>query len=377
MSLRQLFALLALSTLNLVECQAAADIVLGQVAPFSGPLAPTGSSLRAGIQLYIDATNASGGINGAKLKLVSKDDEYKTEQTVRQARQLIQEAQPVALTGIVGTGNVSALLSEHLLEDTGIPLVGVRTGASSIVGSNNPWLFLTRASYANEIEKIVEQFASTGNKRFAVFYQNDPFGQDGLSSAEKLVAQYKGEIIARASYEKNTTEVAAAVKTIVAANPQTVIMISNTAASAEFVKQMRAAGNVSQLATISTTDGPQVAAKIGPEIAKGLSITQVVPAPNAVSTPLIKEIQAAYKRFPNTETALNHTLIEGYLSAKIIGEGLRKAGPNPTGKQLREALKSLNNRDMGGVFINYSGKSQSGLNYVDITILNREGKLLR
>jgi len=154
-------------------------------------------------------------------------------------------------------------------------------------------------------------------------------------------------------------------------------MISNTAASAEFVKQMRAAGNVSQLATISTTDGPQVAAKIGPEIAKGLSITQVVPAPNAVSTPLIKEIQAAYKRFPNTETALNHTLIEGYLSAKIIGEGLRKAGPNPTGKQLREALKSLNNRDMGGVFINYSGKSQSGLNYVDITILNREGKLLR
>lgn len=217
----------------------------------------------------------------------------------------------------------------------------------------------------------------TGNSRFAVFYQNDSFGQDGLANAERLIAQFKGQLVAKASYEKNTTDVAAAVKTIHAASPQAVIMISNTAASAEFVKQMRSIGNVSQLTTLSTTDDPQVVSKIGAESAKGLAITQVVPAPSALSVSLIKEIQAAYKRFPNPEIALNHTMIEGYLAAKIIGEGLRKAGPNATRKQLRDALKTIKNQDFGGLTANFSGNSQAGVQFVDITILNKEGKLLR
>jgi len=305
------------------------------------------------------------------------DDEYKTEQTVKLAREVIRDSKPIALTGVVGTGNVAALLSEKVLDEAGIPLVGVRSGASSLVNTTNPWLFVTRASYADEITKILELYSMTGNSRFAVFYQNDSFGQDGLANAERLIAQFKGQLVAKASYEKNTTDVAAAVKTIHAASPQAVIMISNTAASAEFVKQMRSIGNVSQLTTLSTTDGPQVVSKIGAESAKGLAITQVVPAPSALSVSLIKEIQAAYKRFPNPEIALNHTMIEGYLAAKIIGEGLRKAGPNATRKQLRDALKTIKNQDFGGLTANFSGNSQAGVQFVDITILNKEGKLLR
>lgn len=374
---RLLPAMLAALALLAVAPAGAADIVLGQVAPFSGPLAPTGLGMRAGIQLYIDATNAAGGINGARLRLVSKDDAYKAEQTVRLTRELIGEARPAALIGFVGTGNVGAVLSERLLEEAAIPLVGVRTGASSVVGSNNPWLFLTRASYHDEIRKIIELFALTGHQRFAVFYQNDPFGKDGLGSAEKLLADFKVELVAKGSYEKNSTDVAAAVNAIAAAHPQTVIMVANTAASAEFVKQMRAAGNVAQLAAIATTDGPQVAGLIGNEVAKGLSVTQVVPAPGALAFPLIKEIELAYGRYAKGEIPLNHTLIEGYLAARILGEALRKAGPNPAGKDIREAVKSLGVRDVGGLNVNYSGKRQAGLDYVDITILNSQGRLLR
>lgn len=375
--LAQKFASLAFAVALFAPHAYAAEIVLGQVAPLSGPLAPTGQAYRAGINLYIASVNASGGINGNTLKLVSVDDEYKTEQTVKLARELIRDAKPLALTGIVGTGNVGTLVTEKVLDEAGIPLVGVRTGASSLFKSTNPWLFVTRASYADEIAKIVELYSLTGSSRFAVFYQNDSFGQDGLASVEKLVAQFKGQLVAKASYEKNTTDVAAAVKAIHAASPQAVIMVSNTAASAEFVKQIRAAGNVSQLTTLSTTDGPQLAAKIGADIAKGLAITQVVPPPTALNVPLIKEIQAAYKRFPNADVALNHTLIEGYLAARIIGEGLRKAGSSPTRKQLQDALKSIKNQDFGGISVNFSGTNQAGVQFVDITILNKEGKLLR
>lgn len=355
----------------------AADIVIGQVAPLSGPLAPTGNMIRAGAQLYFDASNASGGIHGAKLKLVSRDDAYKAAETVRLTRELIKELQPMALIGVVGTGNVEALLKEKVLEESGTPLIGVRTGASTVVRSGNAWLFLTRASYADEISKIVQQYETTGYRNFAVFYQNDPFGLDGLASAEAIIKAQGGKLVAKGSYEKNTTDVAAAVKAIAAGAPQAVIMVSNTAASAEFLKQSRAAGNLAQFVALSVTDGPQVVQRIGADAAKGLALTQVVPDPNARSVPLIKEIHDNFTKYAAKDVVLNHTLIEGYIAAKILCEGLKRAGPNPTRKKLRDALEGLREYDIGGQYIAFSPNSHSGMNYVDITILNREGKLLR
>ncbi|MFA7293000.1 MAG: ABC transporter substrate-binding protein [Rhodocyclaceae bacterium] len=355
----------------------AADIVIGQVGPFSGPLTPTGTHLRAGAQLYFDAINATGGIHGNKLQLVSKDDGYKVPETVRQTRELIRESQPLALFGMVGTGNVEAVLKDKVLEEAGIPLVTVRTGASTVVKSGNPWVFMTRASYAEEIDKIVQQYETIGYKRFAIFYQNDPFGLDGLASAEASIKAAGGTLVAKSGYEKNTTEVAAAVKAIVAAEPQAVIMVSNTAASAEFVKQSRAAGNLAQFVALSVTDGPQVVTRIGKDAAKGLALTQVVPDPNGRSVPLIREIQENFEKFKPKEVTLNHTFIEGYLGAKILAEGLRKAGPNPSRKKLRDSIEQLTDYDVGGQYIGFSATNHVGAHYVDITILNREGKLLR
>jgi ABC-type branched-subunit amino acid transport system substrate-binding protein len=376
--LHKLSRILAISSLLASAGSAlAADIVIGQVAPFSGPLTPTGTHLRAGAQLHFDALNAAGGIHGSKLKLASKDDGYKASETVRQARELIREAQPLALFGVVGTGNVEAVLKEKVLEEAGIPLVMVRTGASTVVKSGNPWVFMTRASYAEEIDKIVQQYETIGYKRFAIFFQNDPFGLDGLASAEASIKKAGGELLVKSGYEKNTTEVAAAVKAIAATAPQAVIMVSNTAASAEFVKQSRAAGNLAQFVAVSVTDGPQVVERIGKDAAKGLAITQVVPDPNSRSTPLIREIQENFAKFSPKDVTLNHTFIEGYLGAKILAEGLRRAGPNPTRQKLRDSIEKIRDYDVGGQYIEFSAANHVGAHYVDITILNKEGKLLR
>ena len=109
------------------------EIVVGQVAAFSGPLAPTGNHMRAGAQLHFDAVNASGGVHGATIRLVAQDDGYKSEETVRLARSLLKESQPLAFIGFVGTGNVEAMLEQKVLGEAGIPLIAVRSGASSLV----------------------------------------------------------------------------------------------------------------------------------------------------------------------------------------------------------------------------------------------------
>ncbi|WP_299067838.1 ABC transporter substrate-binding protein [Accumulibacter sp.] len=356
---------------------AAGEIVIGQVAAFSGPLAPTGSHMRAGAQLCFDAVNAEGGIHGATLRLIAKDDGYKSDETVRLARAMLKESQPLAFIGFVGTGNVEAMLEQKVLSEAGIPLIAVRSGAASLVRRNDPFLFITRASYAEEVEKITEQYVTTGYTRFAILFQNDAFGLDVLASAEQAITRAGGFLVAKGSYAKNTTEVEAAVKTIGAAKPQAVIMIANTAASAEFVKQSRAAGYFAQFVALSVTDAAQVVSRIGADKAEGLVLTQVVPDPNSRAVPLIREVQDNFAKFAPKEVTANHTFVEGYLGAKVLVEALRRAGPNPTRKKLRDTLEAMKNYDAGGVFITFSANRHAGSRFVDITILNRAGKLLR
>lgn len=353
------------------------EIVIAQAAPFSGPLAPTGTHIRAGIQLYIDRVNAAGGVHGARLKLVSKDDGYKSEETVRLVKELAREVRPVAFAGIVGTGNTEALIKDGTLAESGVPLVGARSGAMSLVKPVNPWIFQVRATYGEEVDKIVQQLSTIGFRRLAVFYQDDPFGKDGLAGTEAAVKKAGIELVAKAPYEKNTTKVEEAVRIIGAAQPQGVIMVSNTAASAEFLKQFRAAGHLAQLISVSVTDGPQVAKKVGNEVAHGFGIVQVVPDPNSRGVPISRELQDAYERFKPQGIELNHTLLEGFLIGKVLAEGLRRAGPNPTSKKLRDALEAMRDFDAGGIYIGYAAGNHAGSRYTDITILDRQGRVLR
>jgi ABC-type branched-subunit amino acid transport system substrate-binding protein len=359
------------------NARAASEIVIGQVAPFSGPLAPTGEHMRAGAQIYFERINAEGGIHGAKLRLVTKDDGYKISETVRLTRELLAEHKPLALFGLVGTGNVAALLEARVLDEEGIPAVGIRTGATSLIEPPHRWLFIGRASYATEVEKMVQHMSATGIRRIAVFYQDDPFGEDGLRAAERAAQALGVELAAKAGYEKNTTKVENAVATLLAAAPQSIVMISNTAASSEFVRQYRAGGGDAQLMALSTTDGPQVVTRIGKETAHGLGIAQVVPDPSNRAMAIVREVQEVYRASSPAGIELNHTLVQGYIGAALLVEGLRRAGPNPTRRVLRDALESLHDLDLGGITVNFSPRNHTGIDYVDITILNRHGRILR
>lgn len=368
---------LLIAALACISPSTASEIVVGQVAPLTGLLAPTGNHVRAGAQIYFDAVNASGGINGQKIKLISKDDGYKVPDTIKQAKALIEETQPVALFGFVGTGNVEAVLKEKILDDNGIPLVMIRTGATSLAKSGNPWMFITRASYAGEIGKIFQLYSATGYKNYGIFYQDDPFGQDGLASAEALAEKHGCKIVAKGSYEKNTTNVANAVKTIAAASPHLVIMISNTAASAAFIKQAKDAGLRTQFVAISTTDATQLVEAIGAPTAAGVAITQVVPHPDNRTVPLSKEFKENFTKYKPEGVVYNHVLLEGYVGAKVLVEGLRRAGPGATRKKLREALEQIKNYDLGDLLISYSPTNRAGTSFADINIISGNGVLLK
>ncbi|MES2354606.1 MAG: ABC transporter substrate-binding protein [Pseudomonadota bacterium] len=353
---------------------AAADIVVGQVAPFTGALASTGKGLQLGAQVYFDAVNAKGGIQGHKIRVVSEDDGYKAEETVKKVKKILAEEKPVALFGLVGTGNVEALVKDGVLATEEIPLVGPRTGATSL-RKPNPLLFHIRVDYKAEAEKMVAQLIPFGLKKIAVLYQNDAFGNDGLNGVQGAMEKHGLQLIAKGSYEKNTTKVEEAVKVISKENPQAVLLISNTAATAEFVKQYRVIDKGTQLLALSVTDADTVVKTIGIETARGLGIVMVVPLPRKQGVALVNEFQKNFQEFGPKNTDPSLTVLEGYVTAKVLVEGLRRAGKNLQRSTVLKGLQSIDHFDVGGYQISFNQEKKSVYGYVEIGVIGGDGKI--
>lgn len=354
----------------------AADLVVAQIAPLSGVLASTGKQMVLGGKIYFDSVNASGGVHGAKIKHVVLDDGYKVEETVRLTREVLARSEVLALFGFAGTANVGKLLSDGVLAEGGAALVAPYTGGEVLRSPFNPWIFHVRAGYADETEHMVKQVTTLGMKRVAVMYQDDAFGKAGLDGVEAALASRQLKLAVAAPYERNTDKVEEAVRLINASDAQAIIMISVNRSTAAFVKRYREAGGGAQLYNISVVDPAELVKLAGIKNVHGLGISQVVPYPFAPNTAVVREYQALLKKYAPQES-INYTSFEEFLGAKVLVEGLRRAGPNPTRARLVKALESMERYDLGGTSVGYSPENRIGSRFVEVTVIGGSGKLMK
>jgi len=347
-------------------------IVLGQAAVLSGPAAQLGLQMRNGIKTYLDHVNAAGGVYGRTLELVSEDDRYEPSVAPAASRKLIQEHKVFALLGYVGTPTGAAHLP--VTTQARVPLVGMFTGAEILRLPINRYVFHVRASYYDETEKIVEQVVSTGGKKISVFYQNDAYGEAGRKGTELALTKRAMKIHSNGTVERNTLKVEEAVKTIHSSEPDAIVMVGAYAACAEFIRQMKKAGSGATFYNVSFVGSKALADALGAD-GSGVAISQVVPFPWASSVPVVKEYQALAKKAGYSD--YNFSAMEGFLTAKVMVEGLRRAGKNPTREGLVDALERMNDVDLGGFYVSYSPQNHAGSKFVDLTIIGRNGKFMR
>jgi branched-chain amino acid transport system substrate-binding protein len=347
-------------------------IVLGQAAVFSGPAAQLGIQMRNGIKAYLDYVNEKGGVHGRKIELVSEDDKYEQALAPGASRKLIEEHKVFALIGYVGTPTGVAHLP--VVTQAKVPLVGMFTGAEALRAPFNRYVFHVRASYYDETEKIVEQVVSIGGRSIAVFYQNDAYGEAGRKGTELALERRKMKIHSSGTVERNTVKVEEAAKVIHASQPDAVVMVSAYTSIAAFVREMQRLGSGATFYNVSFVGSKALADALGKD-GVGVAISQVVPFPWGTAVPVVKEYQQHSKKAGFTD--YNFSALEGFLSAKVMVEGLRRAGKNPTREGLVDALEKMNDVDLGGFFVSYSPKNRAGSKFVDLTIIARDGRFLR
>ncbi|MFO1262100.1 MAG: ABC transporter substrate-binding protein [Rhodoferax sp.] len=347
------------------------EIVVGQFAAQSGPAAELGKRMQQGILAYFKAVNAGGGIQGRMVRLVSRDDGYEPERAAAAVKALITEDRVFALIGSVGTP--TTLAAVPAIDAAAIPLVGPFTGAQALREPFNANIFHVRASYFDETERIVQHLNTVGITRVAVFYQNDAYGKAGLEGVTRALARRKQQPVASAQVERNSIDVAKSLTDILAAAPEAVIQISAYKSCAELIRQARAKGFGGQFYNVSFVGSKALADQLG-EAGAGVTISQVVPFPYAKTLPVVREYQQRMQEAGSED--FDFTSMEGYLAAKVLVEGLRRAGRTPTREGLVAALESLREVNLGGFFVSYGPRNHEGSHFTDVTIIGRGGKFM-
>lgn len=347
-------------------------ILLGQSAALTGPAAQLGIQMRNGIKAYLNYVNEKGGVHGRRIELITLDDGYEPSRSAPNTKKLIEEVKVFGLIGYVGTPTTAAAMP--ILTQLKVPLVGPFTGAEILRVPFNRYIFHVRASYYDETEKIIKQVVSIGGKNIAVFYQNDSYGQAGLKGVELATQRRDMKISALGTVERNTIDVAAAVKAINAVKPDAVVMISAYTSCAEFIRQMKKAGSTATFYNVSFVGSKALLDALGKE-GSGVAISQVAPFPWGRAVPVVKEYQRLSAKAGFTD--YNFSAMEGFLAAKVFVEGLRRTGRNLTREAFISAMEKMQSVDLGGFYIGYSPTNHAGSNFVDLTIIGRDGKFLR
>jgi ABC-type branched-subunit amino acid transport system substrate-binding protein len=347
------------------------QILIGQTAGFTGPVAAGVKETTEGARLWFDAVNARGGVAGQQLELVSLDDQFDPQRTAANARQLIEQRGVLALFLTRGTPHTEAVLP--LLEAHRVPLVGPSTGAMVLHQPAPAYVFNVRATYQREAEKAIEHLNTLGIRRIAVVHADDSFGRDGLEGANKGFAKAGLKALAVQKADRNQPDYAKLVPPIVAGQAQAVLWIGSAKAVADGVRALRGAKSAAHVVTLSNNASAGFIKALG-DHSRGVIVTQVYPSERSIAYPMVKE---ALELARAKGLELSPAMLEGYAAAKVLVEGLRRAGKNPTREKLQSALEGMKRFDLGGLEVSYGKGDRTGLDFADLSIVDLEGRFVR
>lgn len=363
--------LLATAVASLLwAASAQAQILIGQTVGVTGAVAATVKESMTGAMLYIDAVNAKGGIAGEKIEIVTLDDKFDTKLAAANARTLIEERQVLALFMSRGTPHTEGIIP--ILDQHGVPMIGPSTGAMTLHKPLRRHVFNVRATYQREAEKAIAHLASQGITRIAVIHVDDSFGADGLVGAQKGLSNAKLKPVAVAKFDRTKPDFSAIVPMMTKADAQAIIIIGSGTAVVDGIKAVKAVSGGTQFVTLSNNASGGFIKLLGDQ-ARGVIVSQVLP--QTFTYPIVKEATQLARARDIQD--VSPAMLEGFTTAKVLVEALRRSGAKPTRERLQAALESLNKFDLGGLEISYSATDHTGLDFADLSIISADGKFRR
>ena len=350
LSLTSAVLAVAALTASTLPAQAASDpgltatsIKLGITVPMTGIASPGYNKIPGAMKAYFDYVNANGGVNGRKISLVIKDDQYIPTTAVARANELILRDKVFALVGTLGTASTKAISASTQLSRRGIPSLFVNTGFSGFADKKAyPTTFSILPSYQMEA-KIMGKYIKENyaGKKLALIYQDDDFGRDALAGFKQAGVTF-GTYIPYASGSQALPATGAGwISKLKAAGAEVTVLFGVTSAStaalanayaAQFKTQWVLGSVGGDATTIAATNKAYVPLLYG---AKGFSFA---PAPTDSTDEYIKLFQSIYAAAQPTQT-FDNNVVAGMSNAFLAVQALAATGSNLTRANLIKTIE--------------------------------------
>jgi branched-chain amino acid transport system substrate-binding protein len=346
-------------------------IVIHHIGPQTGVLAASNQETLSGAKLYLTAFNARGGVQGRPVTMEVLDDGQDPKRAAELLAGLVADRKVTALLLPRTTPSFEAMLP--LVTQHGIAVVGPQAGPSFVNQPPKREVFTLRASYQAEAEAAIRQQHAIGVRKIALLLADDAFGRDTMVGIERVMKELQITPVASAKIDNRKPDVTDAVRTLLAQQPQAVLMITSSKAAIDFAKAYRAQGGRCTYITLSNTSNNDYLQGLG-EQGRGAIVMQVMPSPYSAKTALAREFAAEAAK---TKLPVSYAALYGFASAKLLTIGLQRAGNNPTSASLILALEGLGEIDLGGHRLRYGPGERTGSTYVDSALITLGSKFLR
>ena len=346
-------------------------LTIGCSAALTGPLAGLGQDVKHGAEAALAHINSRGGVNGRTLQLNMVDDAYVPQRTTDNIKQMLSQGSAFALLSCVGTPNNTAILP--LIEEAGVPYVAPITGASSLrKGARN--VFHVRASYTDEVHRLVQRLAGMGLKGIGVVYLDNGYGREMLEDATRSLAELSLKPSVQAALATDGKNLAEVLAKVSDARPSAVLLATAGTVSVDLVRGLKKNVPGVLMAGLSVTLTSDGLRQLG-EAGSGIAVTMIVPDPNRAKTQLVRDYQTAMRA--RGQQDFTQGSLEAYVNMRVLAEGLERAGADPTRAKLRTALAGIRNWDLGGFVVDYSGQAPYvGSRFIDLGVLGGSGRFL-
>jgi ABC-type branched-subunit amino acid transport system substrate-binding protein len=258
-----------------------------------------------------------------------------------------------------------------------IPLVGTIPAPDIVREWPNPNVFHIRASDREQAERVLEQQLTIGLRDIALLVPNNPSGEQLTKLTEGYLAKRNLKLAANAVYllAGPKVDLEPGLKALQGKNYQSVVVFGPPPIIAQAIKAVKTAGVTAQLYAFSYADAPLIVKVAGKEFAHGVAIAQVMPNLNNKTLGIVKEFHDNWAKHAKDKGAPTFFNIEGYISAKLIVEAVRRSkDPSPEG--VRKGLESMAKYDLGGYVIDFSPTKHWGSQFIELSLIGGSGRLV-
>ena len=316
------------------------EIHIGQWGPQTGPAAAWGSVAR-GTDAYFKMINDEGGINGRKLVLHMFDDGYNPAKTMAGVKEL-QEGKGM-FAWVSGVGSATGLAVRDYLMERKIPWVGPAAGNQVWVTPPSKYLFAVYPHYFIEAKALCNYGATKlGKKKFAIIYQNDAYGKEGLAGAQEELGKLGLKLVESVPVETTDTDLKPHVMklkqseadvVLLWVTPSHAVRITGTSAAMQFAPQWMSTSTCSDFPFMNT-------------ISKGLwtgviaaSFGEVPDSPNA----LMQKYKKAHEKYAAKEERWGTFFYAGFGFVEPAVEALKRCGKDVTRDRFVMEMEGLKN----------------------------------